>query len=67
MLTPTTVCSQNAILLEEKEKNEKELRSQITLEAEEFKKGFVEKRKLNLETSKDQNREREKVCYFLQS
>jgi hypothetical protein len=67
MLRPTTFNSQNAILLEEKEKHEKELRSQIILEAEEFKKGFVEKRKLNLETSKDQNREREKVRYFLRS
>ncbi|CAM0945911.1 unnamed protein product [Alopecurus aequalis] len=53
--------SQNAILLDEKEKNEKDLRSQIILESEELKKGFVEKRRLNLETSKDQNREREKL------
>ncbi|CAM0945912.1 unnamed protein product [Alopecurus aequalis] len=52
---------QNAILLDEKEKNEKDLRSQIILESEELKKGFVEKRRLNLETSKDQNREREKL------
>ena len=63
MLTPA-LNSQNALLLEEKEKHEKEQRRQSTLEAEEFKKGFVEKRKLNLETSKDHNREREKVHYF---
>ncbi|XP_062229946.1 clathrin light chain 2-like [Phragmites australis] len=52
---------QNAILLEKKEEEEKEQRSQIILDAEEFKKAFVEKRKLNVETSKDQNREREKL------
>lgn len=55
------VGSQNAILLEEKEKNEKELQSQIVLEAEEFRKAFFEKRNLNIETGKGQNREREKV------
>lgn len=52
---------QNAILLEEKEKNEKELQSQIVLEAEEFRKAFFEKRNLNIETGKGQNREREKL------
>ncbi|KAL0442807.1 UNVERIFIED_CONTAM: Clathrin light chain 1 [Sesamum latifolium] len=52
---------QNAIRLEEKEKLEKEMRNQIIEEAEAFKKAFYEKRKLNLETSKTNNREREKL------
>ncbi|KAK5826982.1 hypothetical protein F383_04929 [Gossypium arboreum] len=52
---------QNAILLEEKEKKEKELRSQIIEEAEVFKRAFYEKREKTIETNKSNNREREKL------
>ncbi|KAL5215967.1 hypothetical protein ABZP36_007368 [Zizania latifolia] len=52
---------QNAIILEEKERKEKELRAQILVEAEEFKKAFYEKRIHNSETNKVHNREREKI------
>ncbi|XVF25832.1 hypothetical protein REPUB_Repub13aG0247700 [Reevesia pubescens] len=52
---------QNAILLEEKENKEKELRNQIIEEAEEYKREFYEKREKNIETNKTNNREREKM------
>ena len=56
-------CSQNAILLEEKEKKEKELRNQIIEEAEEYKRAFYEKREKTIETNITNNREREKVMF----
>ncbi|CAL0309355.1 unnamed protein product [Lupinus luteus] len=57
---------QNAIQLEEKQKKEKELRVKIIEEAEEYKVAFYEKGKLNVETKKVQNREREKLFFINQ-
>uniref|UniRef100_A0A2P2K7K7 Clathrin light chain n=1 Tax=Rhizophora mucronata TaxID=61149 RepID=A0A2P2K7K7_RHIMU len=50
---------QNAIQLEEKEKREKEMRKQIIEEAEAYTQAFYEKRKVNVETNKAINREKE--------
>ena len=42
---------------------EKEMRKQIIEEADEYIRGFYEKRKLNIETNIATNREREKVIF----
>ncbi|XP_057474921.1 clathrin light chain 2-like [Actinidia eriantha] len=51
----------NAIRLEEKEKMEKELLSQIIAEAEDYKIDFHRRRKVTCETNRATNREKEKV------
>ena len=57
---------QNAIQLEEKEKREKEILSQIIEEATEYKVAFHEKRKVTCENNTKNNREKEKVrvCFL---
>ncbi|KAE8681235.1 Clathrin light chain 2 [Hibiscus syriacus] len=52
---------ENAIRLEEKEKKEKELLSQIIDEADQFKVEFYKKRELTCQNNKASNREREKI------
>lgn len=52
---------QNAIRLEEKEKQEKEMLKEIIEEAEEYKIEFYWKRKVTIENNKAANRENEKV------
>ncbi|KAK9290722.1 hypothetical protein L1049_008896 [Liquidambar formosana] len=52
---------QNAIRLEEKEKEEKEMLKQIIEEADEYKAEFYRRRKITCETNKTTNREKEKL------
>lgn len=57
---------QNAIQLAEKEKIEKELLNQIIDEADEYKVDFYRRRKITCENNIATNREKEKVCRYLQ-
>ncbi|XVE99737.1 hypothetical protein REPUB_Repub03eG0226700 [Reevesia pubescens] len=52
---------ENAMRLEEKEKREKELLSQIIEEAEQYKVEFYKKREVTSENNQANNREREKI------
>ena len=54
-------CRKNAIHLEEKATKEREKLSQIIDAADAFKDEFYEKRKMNYEANKNNNRDKEKV------
>lgn len=54
---------ENLIRLEEKEKREKEVLSQIIEEADQYKVEFYKKREITCENNKADNREREKVLF----
>lgn len=54
-------CSKNAIHLEQKAAKEREKLSQIIDAADAFKDEFYEKRRMNYEANKNNNRDKEKV------
>lgn len=58
-------CRQNAIRLEEKERNEKEVLNQIIDEADEYKVDFHMRRKITCENNKAANKEKEKVGLYI--
>jgi len=58
----------NALRLEEKEKEEKEMVQQILEAAEQYKAEFYSKRNVTIENNKKLNREKEKViCLYSKS
>ena len=57
------ILRQNAIRLEENEKREKQLLSQIIDEADMYKLEFYKKRQITCESNKSTNRDREKVNF----
>ncbi|XP_057988621.1 clathrin light chain 2-like isoform X3 [Hevea brasiliensis] len=60
-LVAVLIFRENAIRLEEKEKREKELLSQMIEEAGEYKVEFYRKREVTCENNKVTNREKEKA------
>ena len=57
------ILRQNDIRIEEKERREKEILSQILSEADDYKVDFYNRRKVTCETNRTTNREKEKVNF----